>query len=202
MKQAEAQIIIDFLHEAERLKTLLRHSWLSSGRRESVAEHSWRMALMAMLINPHLQEPVDLAKVLKMTVIHDLVEIHYKDNWAHKKAPPDKEEQERKALIKLVRNLRSETRNELISLWEEYEAVKTPEAKFAKFLDKTEVLLQHDEADIKHMNKKEIPLNLYYGKEYGQHDEFLKAFRAAIDKESIALYVKNKIDKNLYKDWV
>jgi putative hydrolases of HD superfamily len=202
MNAKELRGIITFLHESERLKTLLRHSWLSSGRRESVAEHSWRMALMAILINPYLKAPADLPKVLKMVLVHDLAEIYYKDNWAFNKQPLDKEEQERKSLIKLVKPLPLGLRSEIIDLWEEFEAARTPEALFAKFLDKTEVLLQHDEADIKFLNKKEIPLNLHHGKQYGEHDVFLKAFREAINRETLALYRKNKIVEELYSDWL
>lgn len=194
--------IIKFLHDAEKLKTLLRHSWLSSGRRESVAEHSWRLALMAILINPYLKRPTNIAKTIKMAIVHDLVEIHYTDNWAFNKAPVDKETQERRALIKLIKPLSQELKQEIIDLWEEFEAAKTSEALFAKFLDKTEVLLQHDEADLKFLNKKEVPFNLYHGKQFSEHDEFLVAFRQAINEETLKLYQKNKIDKSLYQDWM
>lgn len=66
--------ILKFLALSEKLKSELRHSWLSNGRRESVAEHSWQMAIMSMLIHPHLEKPVDLEKTLKMILVHDLVE--------------------------------------------------------------------------------------------------------------------------------
>ncbi|WP_420562484.1 HD domain-containing protein [Thalassobaculum sp.] len=72
--QHQARIIIDFLAFSERLKRELRHSWLSDGRRESVAEHSWQLALMAILVAPHLRRPVDLLRVLEMIVVHDLTE--------------------------------------------------------------------------------------------------------------------------------
>ncbi len=108
--KSDAQLIIDFLHEAEKLKTVLRHSWLSSGRRESVAEHSWRMAFMAMLMHPYLEKEVDVLKSIKLTLVHDLVEINYKDNPAFKKQPGDKEEQERKSLIKLTKDPSSKTK--------------------------------------------------------------------------------------------
>jgi putative hydrolase of HD superfamily len=202
MKTEDIKAILTFLHQAEKLKTLLRHSWLSSGRRESVAEHSWRLALMAIIINPYLDKPVDLLKVLKMVLIHDLGEINYQDNWAFNKVPLDKEEQERKSLTKLLKPLPPGLSSEIIDLWEEFEAAKTPEALFAKFLDKTEVLLQHDEADLKFLNKKEIPFNLHHGKQFGEHDKFLKAFREAINKETVTLYQKNKIVKELYSDWI
>lgn len=202
MHEVKVKQIIKFLHESEKLKTLLRHSWLSSGRRESVAEHSWRLALMAMVIGPNLKIAVDINKVIKMVIVHDLGEIHYKDNWAFNKQPKDKVQAERAALKKLTRTLSTELRAEIVSLWEEFEALKTPEARFAKFLDKTEVLLQHDEADLKFLNKKEIPFNLYHGKEHAEHDEFLRAFRQAVNKETVLLYRKNKIAEELYQDWV
>jgi putative hydrolase of HD superfamily len=202
MSEVQVKQIIKFLHETEKLKTLLRHSWLSSGRRESVAEHSWRLALMAILIGPYLKDKVDINKVVKMVIVHDLGEIYYKDNWAFNKQPKDKEEAERSALKQLTRTLPTELRVEIVSLWEEFEALKTPEARFAKFLDKTEVLLQHDEADLKFLNKKEIPFNLHHGKELAQHDEFLRAFRKAVDKETVLLYRKNKIAEELYREWL
>ena len=71
-------------------------------------------------------------------------------------------------------------------------------------MDKTEVLLQHDEADIKYLNKKEIPFNLYYGAEFHEHDKTLKLFRKVIDSESVKLYKDKKIDEKLYKkyEWI
>ena len=66
--------ILETLRLAERLKSELRHSWTSSGRRESVAEHSYQMALMAVLLHPHLERSVDLCHVLQMALVHDLVE--------------------------------------------------------------------------------------------------------------------------------
>lgn len=157
---------------------------------------------MAIVINPYLDKPVDLPKLLKMVLVHDLAEINYKDNWAFNNTPLDKEAQERKSLIKLVKPLSAKLRSEIINLWEEFEAAKSPEALFAKFLDKTEVLLQHDEADLKFLNKKEIPFNLYHGKQWAEHDAFLRAFREAVNQETLALYRKNKIIEELYRDWV
>jgi putative hydrolases of HD superfamily len=202
MPASEGEQIIDFLHQAEKLKTILRHSWLSSGRRESVAEHSWRMALMAILISPYLDKPIDLLKTLKLTIVHDLVEINYKDNPAFKTQPADKSIQERKSLIKLLKPLPTKLKNELLELWEEYEAGKTTEAKFAKALDKTEVLLQHTEAEIKHLTKKEYSFNFYHGLEHTKHDKFLKEFRHLINLDTLKNYQRNKVNKELYKDWI
>ncbi len=157
---------------------------------------------MAVVIAPYLDSAVDLPKVIKMVVVHDLGEIYYRDNWAFGSIPNDKAKQESKALRKLLRNLPVIQRTAIENLWKEFEKAQTPEARFAKFLDKTEVLLQHDEANVKFLNKKEVPFNLYHGKEWSEHDDFLKAFREAINQETLKIYRQNKIDEKLYKDWL
>lgn len=202
MKSDDAKKIIDFLHQSEKLKSVLRHSWLSSGRREDVAEHTWRMALMAMLLEPYLDDKVDLLKTIKMILVHDLVEINYKDNPAFKKQPADKAEQERKSMIKLVASLPAELKDELLTLWEEYEVGSSPEARFAKAMDKTEVLLQHNECDLKYLTKKEIPYNFVHGLEHIKYDSFLRKFRRLMDNEVRANYKKNKIDPELYREYL
>lgn len=199
MKRGDAQQILDFIHLTEKLKTLKRHSWLSDGQQETVAEHTWRMALMAMLIAPYLDRKVDLLKTIKLILVHDLVEINYKDNPAFNKQPADKAKQEKSSLRKLTHVLPRELREEVNELWKEYEASKTLEARFAKTMDKTEVLLQHNEADIKFMHKKEFPFNLYYGREFGKHDSFLTLFRELINAETLRRYQNHKIDKKLYE---
>ena len=70
----DVESILKLMNVAEKLKSVLRHSWLSSGRRESVAEHTWQMALLALLVAKHLEKPVNLEHTLKMILIHDLVE--------------------------------------------------------------------------------------------------------------------------------
>ncbi len=135
-----------------------------------------------------------------MILVHDLVEINYVDNWAFNKRPADKEKQERESLIKLVEPLTPELQAEIISLWEEFEARVTEEAKFAKVLDKFEVLLQHNESDLKHSNKKEITFNVWCFEEYFQYDNYIKPFRELIRKETLNIYKKNKVDKKLYSE--
>ncbi len=78
----EAQKILEFLHFTEKLKRLTRHSWLSDGRQESVAEHTWRISIMFILVEPHLGIKVDSLKTLEMIVIHDIIEIIAGDIWA------------------------------------------------------------------------------------------------------------------------
>ena len=157
---------------------------------------------MAIVMHPQLDKKIDLLKTLKMILIHDLVEINYKDNPAHKKQPADKVLQERQSLAKLIKSLPANTRDEIKKLWEEYEAAKSAEALFAKSIDKTEVLLQHNEANIKFLHPKEVPLYFHYGKEFSQHDRFLKNFREAIEKETLKHLKKNKVDKKLYQNYI
>jgi len=78
----EAQKILNFLHFAENLKKLTRHSWLSDGRQESVAEHTWRISIMFLLVEPHLGIKVNSLKTLEMIVIHDIIEVIAGDVWA------------------------------------------------------------------------------------------------------------------------
>jgi len=145
--------ILQILTLAERLKFELRHSYLSSGRQESVAEHTWRMSLMAVLIEPVLKVKVDTARMLKMIIIHDLVEAEATDISAldvlrNPSIRIQKEEREKKA-IENIRNILKETNGqEIYDLFHEFENKQTYEAKVANALDKLEVQLQHNHADL------------------------------------------------------
>lgn len=145
--------ILEVLKLAERLKFELRHSYTSNGRRESVAEHCWRMSLMAVLIEPLLTQKVDTARLLKMIIIHDLVEAEAKDISAlDVLLNPDikirKEAEEKKAIENLRRTLIHTNGQEIYDLFYEFERKETYEAKVANALDKLEVQLQHNHADI------------------------------------------------------
>lgn len=152
MKQ-ELKNILEVLTLAERLKSELRHSWLSDGRQESVAEHTWRMALMAVLLEPYLDEEVDTARLLKMILVHDLVEIEAGDCPAFTlntlEARIEKQQKELKAIETLRGKLGNGIGQHVYELWQEFEARETYEARVAYALDKLEVRLQHNHADIK-----------------------------------------------------
>ncbi len=184
--------IHDFLHEVEGLKKLLRHSWLSNGRQESVAEHTWRMALMGLVIYKELDFKVDIEKVLKMILIHDLAEVYAGDSWAFGDIPANKHEQEFAALKKLTKDLPEYTAKEFIELWHEFEARVTPEAKFAVALDKLEVLIQHNEADIRSWDEKEYDFNYSYAYDKVEFSRTLRIFRDLILEETI-----EKIEKEI-----
>lgn len=118
-----------FLREAEKLKDVLRSARTSSGRAESTAEHSWRLCLMAMGFGEELAG-LDLLKVLKLCVVHDLGEaIHGDIPAVSQAAHPDKSERERRDLLTLMAPLEAHgLRKELLALWEEYEAAASPDA--------------------------------------------------------------------------
>ncbi|MEW5798710.1 MAG: HD domain-containing protein [Bacteroidota bacterium] len=184
----QLQNILSLLHLAEKLKFELRHSFTSAGRQESVAEHTWRMALMAMLLEPHLDQKIDIGKTLKMILIHDLVEAEAGDvpfprmvqNADLKKM---KEEKEKAAIEKIRTILNDDTGEEIHSLWNEFEERNTYEAKFANALDKLEVQLQHNEADIKTWEPIEYEL-IYSRRPFTDFDSTIDRLREMIEQDA------------------
>ena len=136
--------LLDFLKTAEQLKCNTRHSYTSSGRLESVAEHSWRLALMAMLVGDEFPE-LDLDKVIKMCLIHDMGEAITGDIPAFEKTDKDRKV-ENKKVEQLTDILPEPVRAEWKALFEEMEAMETQEARLYKSLDKLEALIHHNEA--------------------------------------------------------
>lgn len=133
-----------FFLEADRLKTVLRRT-LAAGasRRENAAEHSWHLVLMALLLHEYAAEPKpDLARALKMLVVHDLVEIDAGDTFAYDdEAHRDKAEREERAARRLFGLLPDDQREEFYALWKEFEERRTPEAKFAAALDRLQPMM-------------------------------------------------------------
>ncbi|TFB21750.1 HD domain-containing protein [Filobacillus milosensis] len=145
--------MMEVLHLSEKLKIELRHSWLSNGRHESVAEHTWRVSLMAMLIAPHLEKDIDTLKLLKMIIIHDLVEaeagdIPAFDTLDDHEAKQLKAQNEQQAILHIKELVGGTQGQEWLELWYEFEDKETYEAKVANALDKLEAQVQHNEADI------------------------------------------------------
>ena len=128
---------MDFLLEVDKLKFITRQTYLSNGeRKENDAEHSWHLALMAVLLREYANEPVDVAKVMTMVLIHDLVEIDAGDTYAYDAAGNQtKREREVKAAQRIFGLLPADKEEEFRALWEEFEAYETPEAKFAHVCD-------------------------------------------------------------------
>ncbi|WP_349409860.1 HD domain-containing protein [Pseudalkalibacillus sp. SCS-8] len=171
---------------AERLKYEMRHSWLSNGRQESVAEHTWRMSLMAILVHPYLDAKVDLEKLLKMIVIHDLIEAEAGDVPAFEAMnDPDvkklKEEKEYAAIVNLKKNLPEELGKDIFDLWMEFEEKATYVAKVANALDKLEVQIQHNEADLSTWLDVEKEMTFKMGK-HVEFDSFLTKLKDRIEQ--------------------
>ena len=157
----EPKEFLAFLARLEKLKCNTRHSWTSSGRHESVAEHSWRLAMLAMLLRDALPE-VDMDKVLRMCLIHDVGEAVTGDIPSFQKTDAN-EETERQAIAELLSPLPDGLRGELTALFAEMDALATPEARVYKALDKLEGVVQHNEAPLDTWLPLEYELNQTYG---------------------------------------
>jgi len=182
MRADEIEGVLAFLRAAERLKTVMRSGWTSEGQQESVAEHTWRLCLMAMLLYGHTPG-IDLARLLKMCLIHDLGEAIGGDVPAPaQKAGVSKADQERSDLVQLIAPLAPALRREIIELWDEYEAAGSPEAKVAKGLDKLETILQHNQG--KNPANFDYAFNLDYGQRYTAADPIMSALRERLDEET------------------
>lgn len=136
---------IEFIKEVDKLKYILRKTkLLNSDRNENDAEHSWHLSLMAIVLADHANAPIDLLKVIKMLLIHDIVEIDAGDTFIYdtQKSHVNTEE-ERKAARRIFGLLPEHQSNDLIAIWEEFEEGQTDEAKFARAMDRLEPLLQN-----------------------------------------------------------
>ncbi|MEN0056157.1 MAG: HD domain-containing protein [Mucilaginibacter sp.] len=136
---------IAFIHEIDKVKYIQRKTRLfNSDRNENDAEHSWHLAVMAVILAQHANEPVDTLKVVKMLLIHDVVEIDAGDIFLYDTVlNHSNSEAERKAAERIFGLLPAEQATELIAIWEEFEAGETAEAKFARSMDRLEPLLQN-----------------------------------------------------------
>ncbi|ADB38765.1 HD domain-containing protein [Spirosoma linguale] len=136
---------IEFIKEVDKLKYILRKTKLfGSNRNENDAEHSWHLALMALVLADHANVQVDLLKVIKMLLIHDLVEIDAGDTFIYDtQKNHDNTEEERKAAQRIFGLLPDHQSSELLAVWEEFEEQQTNEAKFARAMDRLEPLLQN-----------------------------------------------------------
>jgi putative hydrolases of HD superfamily len=134
-----------FLLEIDALKTVLRRSLLADGsRRENSAEHSWHLAMLAIVLAEHAAEPVDLAKVIRMVLVHDIVEIDAGDTYIYDtEGYLTKDDRERTAADRIFALLPADQAVELRGLWEEYEAHETAEARFAAVCDRLAPLLHN-----------------------------------------------------------
>ena len=136
---------IDFIKEIDKLKYIQRKTKLfNSDRHENDVEHSWHLGMMAIVLAEHANKAIDMLKVIKMVMIHDIVEIDAGDTFMYdKQKNHSNTEEERKAAQRIFGLLPGNQAEELIAIWEEFEAGESEEARFAKAMDRFEPLLQN-----------------------------------------------------------
>lgn len=136
---------LKFTAEIDKMTSILRRTVLiDQSRRENDAEHSWHIAVMAMLFSEYAKETVDIGRVVKMCVVHDLVEIYAGDTFAYDTAGnKDKEEREKKAADKLFGELPEEQGSMIRELWEEFDKMETSDAKYAACMDRLQPFLHN-----------------------------------------------------------
>ncbi len=173
---------LDILRLAGRLKDTLRHCVTSRGRPESVAEHCWRTALMALLLRGEFPE-LDMDRVIRMCLIHDLGECFTGDIPAFRKTGPD-QARENELLAAWVADLPGEL--DFAPLYAEMEAQETGEAKLYRALDKLEAVIQHNESPLETWSEVEYTLNRTYGREAAAFSPWLTRLREELVRETEA----------------
>ncbi|CDT89278.1 MULTISPECIES: HD domain-containing protein [Vibrio] len=193
MERLEKQLAL--VIELDKLKSILRRTRVKSaeGRLENSGEHSWHVTLMAILMEEHANAPVDICRVMKMLLIHDVVEIDAGDTFVYDTAASQEQvEKEIRAAERLFGMLPSDQEQELLALWHEFEAAQTDDAKYAKALDRL------------------IPMLLNYHnngqswKEHGVSREQALTINKRIEFGSVTLWDKAKelIEEATEKGWL
>lgn len=175
----EPKELFAILHQAERLKCVTRHCDTSSGRRESVAEHSWRLALMALLLADEFPA-LDMDRVIRMCLIHDLGESFTGDIPAFDKTAAHRAE-EKRLLHSWIADISRPTGERLRALLAEMEAMETDEARLYKALDNLEAVIQHNESDLASWLPLEYELQLTYGGDRVAFSPYLQKLKVELD---------------------
>lgn len=179
----EIKTFLNLLHVAERLKDTTRHCDTSMGRRESVAEHSWRLALMAFWLRDEFPE-LDMDKVMQMCLIHDLGEAFTGDIPVFHKTAADTQKED-DLLNAWVASMPEPHRGQMAALYAEMNALQTGEAKLYKALDGLEALIQHNESDISSWEENEYQLQLTYALDRVKFSPYMEALREQIRQDSL-----------------
>ncbi len=179
--------IINFLKEIEGFKTLYRMIHLERGRMESDAEHTWHLCMFALLLRNEVSCELNLEKVFKLALLHDLPELYAGDTYAFdEEGKKTKALREEKAATELFSILPEDLRNELHALFLEYESLASPEARFVKAIDKIQPILSSVKTDgltwKENKTDKETVSN--YGTEYIAFDEALKIIHKELLNEA------------------
>lgn len=179
----EPRAYLEILHVAERLKDTPRHCTTRLGRTESVAEHSWRVSLMAFLLRGEFPE-LDMDKVICMCLIHDLGECFTGDIPTFLKTNEDRETED-SLLSRWVRGLPTEISGRMNTLYREMDALQTPEARLYKALDKLEALIQHNESPLDTWAENEFELNKHYAFDAVGFSDWLMSLRREILSDTL-----------------
>lgn len=173
--------LLRILSQAARLKTTMRHCYTEPSRKESVAEHSWRIALMAMLIDgiPEYRD-LDMNRVIRMCLIHDLGESFTGDIPTFEKTDSDTTTED-ELFHRWVDTFPEPQRTEWNCLLDEMEALETKEARLYKALDKIEAIISHNESDINTWLPLEYDLQFTYGQENMKFSGYMTQLRTAVD---------------------
>ncbi len=178
----DVRTLINFLNAVEPMKDNTRHSWTSRGRQESVAEHSWRLALMAYLVKDEFPE-ADISRIILMCLCHDLGEAVTGDIPSFEKSGRD-EKIEEKAVEDLLKLLPQTYGEELTGLFHEMKEGKTLEARIYKALDSMECIIQHNQASLSTWLPLEHELNLVYGRENTAFSSYMEELQRAVNEDT------------------
>lgn len=187
--------LLHFMSVAEKLKCTVRHSWTSGGRRESVAEHVFRLCVFAWLVQDEFPE-LDMDKVMEMCLFHDLGEAVTGDIPCFEKKEEDRTAEEG-AIRRMTEMLPADRRKRLDGLFEELEAGRTGEAKLVHALDKMEALIQHNEAPISTWLPLEYDLQLTYGQKEAEAFPYTEQLRKAVEQDSIHKIAREGMKKHV-----
>ena len=186
----EARKLIDTMILIEKLKDTTRHCYTANGRRESVAEHCWMASLMAYFMKDEFPD-VDMDKVIRMILIHDLGECFTGDIPVFNKTE-EHEEKEKELLYQWVKTLPKGLAEEMMALYEEMEKRETPEAKVFKAIDGLEAVLQHNISNISTWLPNEYELNQTYATDKVAFSDYLKEVRAELKKDTVKKIEESK----------
>ncbi len=187
-----AKEILSTLETASRLKTTMRHCYTAPGRTESVSDHSWRVALMAMLLREEEAfSGIDMDRVIRMALIHDLGEIFTGDIPTFKKSRSDADAEDR-LYLDWVESFPEPQRSEWLELLQEMLELKSREAKVYKALDKMEALISHNESELSTWLPLEYDLQYSYGQKEAECNGMLREIRSRIDEWTTAKIKEGK----------
>ena len=179
----EEETLLQFLDLAEKLKCHTRHSWTSSGRQESVAEHVYRLLVFAWLVREEFPD-YDMNRVMELALFHDMGEALTGDIPAFEKDKED-EKKEEQSQEKIAGMLPEPYRERLADIFREVEKKETKESRLLAALDKLEALIQHNEADLSTWLPLEYDLQLTYGQEQTKSIPYMKKLRKRVYEDSV-----------------